>query len=165
MLCAHQSTLDLMSEDAGKRTDYGSRLDEAMADAKMTRAALARRLGITPQAVGLVLSGNSKAFDAVNHSMACEALNVRPVWLATGKGPMRATGWTPTVVAAEEPTPRPYSLQEVVEQLAVLLKPHEEMVRNAISPMLAELARQPDEGRSIAAMIAAVIATRTKRAG
>ena len=149
--------------DGDNRASYGERLAAAMANAKFTRASLAKRVGITPAAVGQVLSGKSKAFDAVNHSAACEALNVRPVWLASGKGPMTSGAWTPTVVSAAEPA-RAYSLREVVEQLAAMLRPHEEMVRNAISPMLAELARHPEEGASIAAMISAVIATRTKRA-
>ena len=62
----------------------------SQSDAYTTAAALAKALGCSPQAVGLVLSGASKSFGATNHSKASALLNVTPIWLASGDGAMRA---------------------------------------------------------------------------
>ena len=75
-----------------EQMSYQDRLALAMSqsDAYTTAAALAKALGCSPQAVGLVLSGASKSFGATNHSKASALLNITPVWLASGEGPMRA---------------------------------------------------------------------------
>ena len=62
----------------------------SQSDAYATATALAKAMGCSPQAVGLVLSGSSKSFGAANHSKASALLNVTPIWLASGEGPMRA---------------------------------------------------------------------------
>lgn len=70
------------------KTTYGGRLLLALTEKKTTRRALAERLGVSVTAVGLVVNGQSRAFDARNHSVACEMLGLNPIWLATGVGPM-----------------------------------------------------------------------------
>lgn len=72
---------------------YQKRLALAMSqsDHYKTATDLAKAIGCSPQAVGLVLSGASKSFGASNHSKTCAVLNVAPTWLANGEGPMRGT--------------------------------------------------------------------------
>ncbi len=41
----------------------------------------------TSKAIGLVLSGQTHALNAVNHSVLCAELRCSALWLATGKGP------------------------------------------------------------------------------
>lgn len=66
--------------------DYGDRLNEALSDAKVSRKSLAGKLGISAQAVGMVINGKSGAFSAENHSLAASYLGYEALWLATGKG-------------------------------------------------------------------------------
>lgn len=63
---------------------YGERLLQAMDKAGIDRKTLAARLGISKAAVGQVILGSTKMFDAVNHTKACEVLGVSPAWLAIG---------------------------------------------------------------------------------
>ncbi|EIK96083.1 putative phage repressor [Pseudomonas sp. M47T1] len=56
---------------------------------KTTQAALARACGIKPPSVNDWLSGKTKTIEGENLLNAAEALKVIPMWLATGKGPMR----------------------------------------------------------------------------
>ena len=81
---------------------YQERLALAMRQSKhyTTAAELAKAIGCSPQAVGLVLSGDSKSFGATNHSKACAALDVAPVWLANGEGPARGAQSTATGAGA-----------------------------------------------------------------
>jgi hypothetical protein len=63
---------------------YSRRLEEAMKHAEVDRKALAKHLGISVQAVGAVLIGKTKAFDAANHVKVSLRLKCDPLWLATG---------------------------------------------------------------------------------
>ena len=69
-----------------KIDDFGSRLKLAMVEAKVSRKDLAAKLGISVQAIGMVISGQSKAFTAENNAKAAEFLGCRSMWLATGAG-------------------------------------------------------------------------------
>lgn len=142
---------------------YQERLLAAMASARVDRKSLAKHLGIAVQSVGQVLNGDSRMFDAVNHSKACELLGCRPVWLATGSGPMRVAA-APGPLTAEEP-PRPYmDLRATVAHLGRLLAEHDELVRSPSADLLASLARNPALAAEIARMIDALIGARGKRA-
>lgn len=95
---------------------YQDRLALAMSQSAFyrTASALAKAMGCSPQAVGLVLSGASKSFGATNHSKASALLEVVPLWLAAGEGPMRGM-----------PTSRPADHEDalrdpVLDDLAVL---------------------------------------------
>lgn len=67
------------------------RLRAAMAGPpKITQAALARACGISPPSVNDWLSGKTKAIEGENLLRAAEMLKVSPMWLATGRGSMRA---------------------------------------------------------------------------
>lgn len=63
---------------------YGDRLQRAMDDAKVDRKMLAERLKISVQAVGQVINGDTKAFDAQNHTKAFLYLGCDPLWLSSG---------------------------------------------------------------------------------
>ena len=69
-----------------KIEDFGSRLKLAMFEAKISRKDLAANLGISVQAIGMVISGQSKAFTAENNAKAAEFLGCNSRWLATGAG-------------------------------------------------------------------------------
>lgn len=71
-----------------KLMDFGDRLQLAMTAANVSRKDLAAKLGISVQAIGMVISGQSKAFTAENNAMAADYLGCKSLWLATGKGEM-----------------------------------------------------------------------------
>ena len=66
--------------------DYGDRLAYALSCRGKSRGDLASHLSISEQAVGFVINGQTKAFNAVNHSLTCQLLRIDPVWLAIGRG-------------------------------------------------------------------------------
>jgi transcriptional regulator with XRE-family HTH domain len=65
---------------------YAARLAQAMAIAKVDRNRLAQGIGVSVQAIGQVLSGETKAFSAMNNAKAARFLAVDAYWLATGEG-------------------------------------------------------------------------------
>lgn len=67
--------------------EYKDRIAEAMRDAGVDVASLARHLQMTYQGVKKVIDGNSAEFKVPNHFAAADHLGVSPRWLATGKGP------------------------------------------------------------------------------
>lgn len=67
---------------------YRDRLNFAMEAADVDASELARRMGVTYQAVKKVLDGRSNAFSAPNNAKAAQNLKVSSDWLATGRGPM-----------------------------------------------------------------------------
>lgn len=71
---------------------YGSRLQAALERKKASKTDLAKAIGRTPQAVGQVINGATKALTAENNSLAAIYLGVNPHWLATGEGEMVVAG-------------------------------------------------------------------------
>lgn len=59
---------------------------------KISQAALARACGIKPPSVNDWISGKTKTIEGQNLLHAAEFLKVTPMWLATGRGPMRKQG-------------------------------------------------------------------------
>lgn len=73
---------------------YGSRLAEAIKLAKSSRKALGLELGISEQAVGMVIRGETSAQTSENCARAARFLRVNYFWLATGEGEARPNeGW------------------------------------------------------------------------
>lgn len=71
-------------------TTFQERLRLAMAGPpKVTQAALARACGVRAPSVNDWVSGKTKAIEGQNLLIAADFLKVLPMWLATGKGPMR----------------------------------------------------------------------------
>lgn len=68
---------------------YGDRLNKAIELAKTNRKALGLALGISEQAVGMVIRGDTRALTAENSALAARTLRVDHYWLATGEGEPR----------------------------------------------------------------------------
>jgi transcriptional regulator with XRE-family HTH domain len=71
------------------RMSYGGRLQAAMDLAQIDRAELAKQIGISVQAIGQVIVGQTKALTAENSAKAARVLAVDHHWLATGEGEPR----------------------------------------------------------------------------
>lgn len=85
-----QGTL-FTSEPVGSGMTYGKRLEKALNTAGKQRKELAGRLGCTPQAIGMVITGGGKterSLSVENHAKAARFLRVDSYWLATGEGSM-----------------------------------------------------------------------------
>jgi hypothetical protein len=74
--------------EMGTKTDYATRLAHAMQRRQpaVETAELANAVGLTRQAVHMLLAGNSKALSVAPHARAARFLDVDPFWLATGEG-------------------------------------------------------------------------------
>jgi transcriptional regulator with XRE-family HTH domain len=62
------------------------RLEEAMKDAKVSQAELARAVGRSRAAISMWLSGSTKSLQGLNLVKAARKLGVDEMWLAEGKG-------------------------------------------------------------------------------
>ena len=68
--------------------NYGKRLQDALHRAGRTRKQLAAELGVSPQAIGMVLNGSSgmeRKLSAVNNEKAAAYLGISRLWLLTGE--------------------------------------------------------------------------------
>jgi transcriptional regulator with XRE-family HTH domain len=73
---------------------YGNRLDQAIKLAKSSRKALGEAIGITEQAIGQVIRGDTEALKAPHSAKAARFLKVDHHWLATSEGePRPNAGW------------------------------------------------------------------------
>lgn len=101
---------------------YGSRLKQALTDAKRSRAELAQHLGMTVQAVGQVITGGrsgNQTFTASNNVKAAAYLRVDAHWLATGEGSARLVqDWPGTRFTLEQIHSWPDELITKVEDFA-----------------------------------------------
>ncbi|WP_312328371.1 helix-turn-helix transcriptional regulator [Stenotrophomonas sp.] len=82
-------------------TTLAERLTIAIARAKLTKAELARRVGISPPSVNGWFTGKAKFLRGENLLAAAKALGVDESWLATGKGPMESKRG----IGVQEPQP------------------------------------------------------------
>lgn len=121
--------------------EYKVRLQKAMDASSVSTSALAAELKISYQAVKKVVDGMSSAFTASNNSKAAAFLKVRPDWLATGTGAMRASD-TEGMLNSEQPANRTHgqSIQSLVTALAGLSNEG----RERAATLLQSLARDPD---------------------
>jgi transcriptional regulator with XRE-family HTH domain len=80
--------------DTLRRMHYGDRLAEAINIAGASRKDVAKALGISVQAVGQAVRGETNAHTAENQARAARLLGVDYFWLATGEGKARPVpGW------------------------------------------------------------------------
>ena len=70
-------------------TTLEARLRLAFDPARHSQADLARHCGIKPPSVADWFSGKTKSLKAESVILAAEYLQLHPLWLATGRGPMR----------------------------------------------------------------------------
>lgn len=90
-------------------TTLAERLTLAIEHAQITKAELARRVGISAPSVNGWFSGKAKFLRGENLLAAAKALGVSEAWLATGKGPMHSGVQEPSVsYVAEIETPPGY---------------------------------------------------------
>lgn len=75
-----------------------------MNEARVDRKTLAKHLTITVQALGQVLAGKTKAFDALHHTRAALYLGCDALWLAAGG---HRVSPAPALGIGEQPSP-PY---------------------------------------------------------
>lgn len=69
---------------------FGDRLNTALTIARKTRRELAEHLGISEQAVGQVINGQTISLSAENAARAARLLECSAYWLATGEeGPQQ----------------------------------------------------------------------------
>lgn len=73
-------------------TTFAERVRSAMEEAGHTQSSLARAVGLTRASISFWLNGQTKEITGDNLLKAASALNVSPVWLAVGRGPMKDTG-------------------------------------------------------------------------
>lgn len=74
-------------DKAFEKNSLGERLHTAMlATQKTDRRSLAKAIGISVQAIGMVINGETKSLTAENCSKAANYLGVRTDWLAANKG-------------------------------------------------------------------------------
>ncbi len=88
-------------------TTLAERLTLAIEHAQITKAELARRVGISAPSVNGWFSGKAKFLRGENLLAAAKALGVSEAWLATGRGSMLAAGeqteWISAVREIETP--------------------------------------------------------------
>lgn len=96
------------------------RLKRAMAGPpRVTQAALARACHITAPSVNDWISGKTKSIEGENLLNAAAFLKVSPLWLATGKGPMREHG----AISRDSPEQAGGSLNEHANVISVATPP------------------------------------------
>jgi transcriptional regulator with XRE-family HTH domain len=69
--------------------NYGKRLEKSIELAKSSRKAVAKAAGVSVQAIGQVIRGETSALTAENHVRAARFLEIDSFWLATGEGKPR----------------------------------------------------------------------------
>ena len=82
---------------------FGTRLHQALTAAKMERKVLALHLGVSPQAIGMVITGGGKAerkLSPDNTRKAAKLLKVDSEWLATGENPQATEHHAPAELAS-----------------------------------------------------------------
>lgn len=91
-----------------------------MGPPKVTQAALARACMVSPPSVSDWISGKTKSLDGVNLLRAASFLNVRPRWLAEGRGPMKPDNPYRSAEVLRVAEPAAASSQERQRALALL---------------------------------------------
>lgn len=129
---------------------YNDRLKVAMDAAGMTRKTLATHLGVSSAAVGQVLSGSTKMFDAVNHTKACIALKVSPLWLATGEGDMLLTDGASTGHTMS-------TFEGAVDLLSQALNAMDDDQRDRVEQRMRTFCQAPDSTRARDALVAELL--------
>lgn len=143
-----------------KMSTYADRLAEGLSRPGKTRTGLALSMGVSGQAVGQLLNGQSKSATAVNNALAASYLECDPDWLATGRGAPHwgvsghfSTAGEPPATYKIASTP---DIKEAVLALGQLLSRIDELNRAAIAPLLVELAKRPEEAERISRLVRAL---------
>lgn len=92
---------------------YGKRLARALSSAGKTRKHLADAIGVTPQAIGMVINSPTNKLSFENNLKAAEFLRVSPSWLSTGEDAPAA----PEPIAYIGPSPMARELALVFDMI------------------------------------------------
>lgn len=118
---------------------YGARLQQAMDAKGVDRKTLASAIGVTPHAIGMVITGGGREerwLSRENNQKAAKFLKVDSHWLFTGDGEMAISGATQIGVApADSKQSLPAALMDasdaaintVADPLAILRMMHDRM--------------------------------------
>lgn len=112
---------------------YGKRLRTAREHAAMSQAALARRIGLKPQAVQYLEDDKNDATGSQHTASLARACGVDPVWLETGAGTMSGN------LNVREPAAH-YTTGRELARAAEQLPPH---LHSAIATILFALEELP----------------------
>ncbi len=137
------------------RSEFGQRLEKALAYAEMTQTKLAEEVGLRQSTIaGLLKTGRGSS----KTSKIAATLGVRVEWLADGAGSM-----------VDEPSAIRFLSKRsgagaLLLQLAETLKGVDPLTRNAVGEFLSGLARNPDDAERIAKQVTALISSGKRRA-
>lgn len=132
-------------------TTYGQRLAEALKAAKKSRRELATALGISVQAVGDVIRGDTIAFTAENNAKAALFLGVSPNRLAgvdrdfrlkAASAPQHGAATAP--LNFQEPT-----ISEAFAKLGMVIASADELTRAQIKPLFDQLFKSPEQAQEL----------------
>lgn len=79
------------------RSEFGSRLVQARQKAGLSQPQLAAKVGMSQGTLG---EAETKAHASIYTAQLASACGVRPMWLATGEGPMNDLPFSPQLQAA-----------------------------------------------------------------
>lgn len=118
---------------AAKAKTWNQRLTGLLKERDIKAAALARRCKMSRQSMNGWTSGDTKNPRLDNFFAACDALNVRPRWLALGQLPLEP-----------QPDDAPPPFTELVIQIAEMLEQRSERAQRAIFELLEGIEPEPD---------------------
>lgn len=123
----------------------------------ISRERLASMLGISVQAVGQVVTGKTKSFSALNHSLTCRLLQCDDVWLASGKGPSPkdSDALRTTTGATGRRTPQLSAADHVIG-LGMYLRSLTGYRRTSVSAVLHQMIDAPETADAAAAEVARI---------
>jgi transcriptional regulator with XRE-family HTH domain len=140
-------------------TEYGKRLKEARAHAKLTQVQLSKITGIAQSTISTAERNGSGSLETVSYAIACR---VSPEWLATGNGPMEPYGeaLSPAPSQHSQPAPAwgsPPSIEQVMRVLADALTASDDLSRELSASILKALTQDPSRIDELAAKLETIL--------
>lgn len=121
-LANHTLFVNLSRQDLTQNvgmTVLADRMKEALNEAGLNQAELARLVGCTRATVNDWTSGRTESLRGPNLMKAAQALGVEPDWLGTGKGPKRRRDVGRPIIAYDHPDELPPGQFEMIPLLDV----------------------------------------------
>lgn len=145
MLASLESTLSCVT--------YADRFSEGLARPGKTRKGVADAMGVSVQAVGQIVNGQTKAATAENNAAAAAYFACDPTWLATGKGSPRWGELGPVTRVTQESVAEAQTVAATINRMGELLAKANPSTRDAVTKLLLEYSQDPDRGQRIAQAI------------
>jgi transcriptional regulator with XRE-family HTH domain len=151
MLYGQTTTMLSRVESTLSRVTYADRFSEGLARPNKTRKGVADAMGVSVQAVGQIVNGQTKAATAENNAAAAAYFQCDPTWLATGKGSPR---WSePATRAPQEAVAEVQTVAGTISRMGELLAKANPSTRDAVTKLLLEYSQDPERGQRIAQAI------------